>query len=133
MSMIKLACHESLWIAPILLQVRRNSDAEGPPSMTAKNASLEKELLHGRELSSLLTEVSDGAVLPGIIHSLVRANTIYKPHRHGLSQNEFFILADVCVQTVGIIQLCEQVAHETPPEQGVPDSQPKVCASVGTH
>lgn len=51
---------------------------------------------------------------------------------HGMGQNEFSLLADVYVQIVGIIQLCEQVAHETPPEQGVPDSEPKACASVGT-
>lgn len=43
-------------------------------------------------------------------------------------QNEFCMFADVYVQIVGIIQLCEQVAHETPPEQDVPDSLNPRCA-----
>lgn len=42
-------------------------------------------------------------------------------------------MADVCVQMVGVIQLCEQVAHETPPEQDVPDSLNPKCALRWAH
>lgn len=53
-----------------------------------------------------------------------------------MSQSEFSILADVYViikKTVGMIQLCEQDAHEIQPEQDVPNSlNPKSAPRWGT-